>query len=126
MFHPDIGNIRANSGAAFPERFEFAVPTFFLWRAFYILARRTMKRTKAGSVGPAGIRKDIGQRWRERPSARDSRGRELQERAAKGSVGRNGQHLAPAGIARHADGKQSNPAGIRMASDIQHVLHQPI
>ncbi len=59
---------------------------FFSCRAFLTAApTRGVEQTTAGSLGPAGVRKDIGQRWRERPAAGDGCGREL---AAQGSVGR--------------------------------------
>ena len=64
----------------------------------------------ASSLVPAGIGHDLGQRRRERPGAGDGRGRQLEEGAAKGGVGRNGQHLAPlawASAARDWEGEAS-------------------
>ena len=72
---------------------------FFSSLLFDCRSTRGETKTKgAGSLRPAGVGDDVDQRRHERPGIGDGRGRQLYEGAAKSSVGRNGQHLAPTAL----------------------------
>ena len=65
---------------------------------FFTAAPRGVRRRRTEPARPAGVGDDVDQRRHERPGTGDGRGRQLWEGAAKGSVGRNGQHLAPTAL----------------------------
>ena len=88
---------------------------FFLPGPFWLhLQAGWNAQAGAGSLIPAGIGHDLGQRRRERPGAGDGRGQQLEEGAAKGSVGCNGYNIwlqrrckAAASAARDWEGEAS-------------------